>query len=437
VILPRDLGDGLVLRRGRASDADQLSAFNAQVHATPDAPEPDRYIGAWVRDLCERPHPTFSPADFTIVEESASGRIVSSLNLISQTWTYGEVPFGVGRVELVGTHPDYRRRGLVREQFAVVHEWSLERGELVQGITGIPWYYRQFGYEMAMDLGGWRAVGVGQVPKLAAGTEETFGLRPAAEADLANFAEIERAANQRYLVNAQRDAAIWQLELSGRSEESTAHGALLAIERAGQVVGFVSHSPHVRGGHLVVGRLELAPGVSWVEAMPSLLRGLTGAGRTRAGAESLQGLTLALGLEHPAYHVLSDQLPRTQLPYAWYVRVADLGGFLRHIAPALEANLARSLAAGHTGELRIGFYRGGVSLRLERGRVVDVAPHGGDRRESDVLYPELTFLQQLFGRRSFVEVNAAFPDCIAKGPGYLALADALFPKRPSCVWAIA
>ena len=37
-----------------------------------------------------------------------------------QTWTYGGVPFEVGRPELVATHPDYRRRGLVRAQFEAV-----------------------------------------------------------------------------------------------------------------------------------------------------------------------------------------------------------------------------------------------------------------------------------------------------------------------------
>ena len=55
-----------------------------------------------------------------------------------------------GLPELVGTHPDYRRRGLVREQFEVLHRWSKERGHLMQAIAGIPYYYRRFGYEMAV-----------------------------------------------------------------------------------------------------------------------------------------------------------------------------------------------------------------------------------------------------------------------------------------------
>ena len=143
--LPRDLGDGLALRPAGRDDAEPLARFNGQIHRDDNAAEPAREIEQWTRDLLRGPHPTVAPEDFTIVEEVATGRIVSSLNLISQRWSYGGVPFGVGRIELVGTDPDYRRRGLVRLQFEAIHRRSQARGELVQAITGIPWYYRQFG----------------------------------------------------------------------------------------------------------------------------------------------------------------------------------------------------------------------------------------------------------------------------------------------------
>src|SRR2546423_1458805 len=163
--LPIDLPDGLLLRQSRADDVDALAAFNADVHRA-GAPEPAAWVAGWTRDLMRGNHPTHSPDCFTIVEEKATGRIVSALNLISQTWSYAGIPFGVGRFELVGTHPEYRRRGLIRRQFEQVHRWSAERGELVQGITGIGWYYRQFGYAYALDHTGARHLPAHQVPKL-------------------------------------------------------------------------------------------------------------------------------------------------------------------------------------------------------------------------------------------------------------------------------
>ena len=174
----RDLGDGLVLRHGCVEDAEPLAAFNADVHRDDGATEPSATIAAWTRDLSSRPHPSFTPADFTIVEDTRTGAIVSSLNLISQTWSYGGIDLPAGRPELVGTAPDYRRRGLVRAQFDVVHRWSAARGELMQGITGIPYYYRQFGYEMAVDLGGGRVAYAPHVPDAQAGRGEPLPRPP-------------------------------------------------------------------------------------------------------------------------------------------------------------------------------------------------------------------------------------------------------------------
>src|SRR5689334_16792299 len=180
----RDLGDGLILRRSSAEDADALADFCGRIHSDAGFDQPDPYIAAWTRDLLTRPHPTFNPDDFTVVEETATGRIVSTLNWISQTWSYEGIQFGVGRAELVGTLPEFRNRGLVRLQFDEVHQWSKERGEIVQAITGIPFYYRQFGYEMAIDLDGRRLGHEAHVPKLKEGEQEPYRIRVATEADV-------------------------------------------------------------------------------------------------------------------------------------------------------------------------------------------------------------------------------------------------------------
>ena len=106
--LPINLGDGLVLRRSTVQDAAALADFNARIQSDEGPDKPDERVGVWAYDLLTKPHPTFKPSDFTIVEEVTSGKIVSSMNLIPQTWTYAGIPFNVGRPELVGTLPEYR-----------------------------------------------------------------------------------------------------------------------------------------------------------------------------------------------------------------------------------------------------------------------------------------------------------------------------------------
>lgn len=93
----QDLGDGLILRRTTAADADALAAFNADQIRFQDMPEPFPPLGVWTRDLLGGRHPTFKPEDGFIVEDRKTGAIVSSMLLISQAREYGGVPFRVGQ----------------------------------------------------------------------------------------------------------------------------------------------------------------------------------------------------------------------------------------------------------------------------------------------------------------------------------------------------
>jgi GNAT superfamily N-acetyltransferase len=432
----RDLGDGLILRRATAADADELAVFNARVMRDDDEPE-NRPVELWVRELTSGAHPTTRAEDFTVVEDTRTGRIVSSLVLMSQRATYGGVPFGLGQVELVGTHPDYRRRGLIRQQVEVVHGWSRERGELVQAIGGISWYYRQFAYEYALAMGGFRTIYLAQLPKLPEGAAEPFRLRPATADDIPFLIEVDAVAARRYLVFCPRDEVGWGYQIGGHRPGSLPHGSVQIVETvAGEAVGFAFHLSQLRDGGLVVERMELRPGASWLPALPSILRALAALGPGYARPEApFTGLRLALGADHPAYAALRDVPPAPRPLYAWYVRVADLPGFVRHVAPALEARLAASPAAGHTGQLRLTFYRSGLTLRLEGGLLGPVEPTDG-RGKSDAAFPDLTFVQLLFGWRSFDELAHAFPDCSADTPDAVPLLDALFPRHHSRLWTL-
>jgi hypothetical protein len=398
-------------------------------------------VAAWTRDLLAGNHPTFDAADFTIVEDTRTGAIVSSLNLISQTWSYAGIEFGVGRPELVGTHPDYRRRGLVSAQFEVIHQWSAERGEKVQAITGIPWYYRQFGYEMGLALGGGRLGYRPHISKLKPDEKEPYRVRPAGAADVPFIVKLYQMSIQQQAIACVRPETLWHYELNGKSEKNVNRRELRVIETAaGEPVGFLAHANGLWGPTLVVTAFELKPDVSWVAVSPSVLRYLKVEGEAyaaRDGGEPFDAFGFWLGIDHPVYQAIPERLPRVRDPYAWYVRVPDVPDFIRHIAPALERRLAESVSAGHTGEVKISFYRSGLRLVLEHGRLADVEPWMPmPRAGGEAAFPDLTFLQLLFGYRSFDELRHAFADCWVETDEARALLQAMFPKQASNVWPV-
>lgn len=439
----RDLGEGLRLRRATVDDTASLVEFNMAIHGDVDTPGDRERLGTWVQDLLNGHHPTFKPEDFLIIEDHRSRAIISSLNHISQRWTYDGIAFGVGRPELIGTLPAYRRRGLVRLLMEVSHAWSRERGELVQGITGIPYYYRQFGYEMGLALGGARIGYEVHLPGLEAGGAEPFRLRPATVADIPFMEEMYALSATRSLVTCVREDALWRYELLHCSPANLNARQLRIIETAaGAPIGFLAHPGYVWSPAQVATFYQLKPGQSYLAVTPSVARYLWATGQTYATRDKSdhQAFGFQLGPEHPVYEAFGDRLPRTWKPYAWYVRVPDLAAFLRHIGPALERRLAVSPFAGHSGELSLGFYRAGVQLVFEHGRLTTAEPWQPalDSRNPhcDINFPDHTFLHLLFGHRSLDELEHVFRDCWAKEDTTRELVKVLFPKQASHVWPV-
>lgn len=440
-VLIKDLGDGLILRQGTPGDSDQLAAFNARIHKQEESEQPDQRVGRWTRDLIDLPHPTTGAEDFTIVEDLNSKKIVSTLVLISQTWSYAGIDFKVGRPELVGTDPAYRERGLVRAQFETIHDWSAARDELVQGITGIPYYYRQFGYEMGLELGGGRSGYIQQIPKLE--DDEPYSLRLATDEDIPFLVGLFLRASQRYLVSCVRDEKIWRYELSGGSPDNVNRSVIKIIESSsGDRVGAIRHSPYRWGKMMALTSYEIETGNSWAAVTPAVMRHLGSIGRQYPAEDGkevdLETFGFWLGSQHPVYEVIPARLSRTREPYAWFLRVPDLQKFIQLIIPQLEARLASSPLVGHDGQIKLTFYGRGLRFVLEGGHIAAVEDWKPEpyRDSGDAGFPGLTFLQLVFGYRSLAELKYAFADCWTKGDQTAILLDILFPKMASSVWPL-
>ncbi len=435
-----ELMDGLILRAATIEDAEKIVDFNAAIHGRENELE-RRTVGSWTRDLMSGQHPTFKISDFILVEDPVQQKIISSLNLISQIWSYDGVPFKVGRIELVGTLPEYRRRGLVRAQLDEVHRWSQERGELVQVITGIPYYYRQFGYEMALSLGGGQVGFLSDVPILAKGEQEPYLVRPAQETDLAFIAELYDRQCRRSLISCQWNLDLWRYEMMGKSADNVCRKELMVITDVnGSRVGFLAHSFTLWTPGIGLEAYYLTPEVSWWEVTPSVMRYLGAKGQEYASqiGKPCPGFYFALGEEHPSYQVFAHRLPKQSPPYAFYIRVPDLPAFLRTISSVLEKRLAENIRPGYSGELQIGFYRSGLLLKFTDGLLaqVEILTSAADLDSVTAGFPGLTFFQLVFGYRTLDELRYAFPDCWVNNDKARPLLDALFSKRFSSVWAI-
>jgi hypothetical protein len=449
-----DLNDGLVRRWSTAADLEKIADCMATVFRD-DPKDPLSPLHRVRMELAfNTAFPLMGAGDCALVEDTSreDRPIVASACLWSQRWSYGGIGFAIGRPEYIATRLEYRNRGLIRSLMEMLHARSEARGDLVQAITGIPFYYRQFGYEYALDLYGSRKVYLSAILAATAHQPAEYRLRPATVDDAAHLLALYNQPRAASLVWCETDEVFWRYDVTARDlpairNTNPIYCALedrlhMIVDAKDDICGFVATAPFRRARALNVSNVELYPQVSWHLVLPDLLRALAALAaqtpqRTAMGQgnEPATELSFNLGRSHPAYSLLGTKLaPRYEPPDGWYVRVADVAAFLRHVAPVLEARLAASPLAGYNSDLKIDFYRGGLRLVFEQGKLARAepwrqAPYGD---EAQAHFPPLIFLQLLFCYRSLAELCASFMDVWPKEEALLLL-NILFPKQPSWV----
>ena len=452
-----ELADGLVRRWATDADVEPIAALLGSTlrRAQDEIPEPSTVAGT--RLILDSDFPYMDgPVDAAVVEDPGRNgmRIVACTFFWRHTWSFAGIPFGVTRPEMVATDEAYRRRGLIRALFEMIHARGASEAHLMSAITGIPYFYRQFGYEYVFDLDGSRTAYFPLIPELDAGQAEACHLRHATLADVDRLKEMYDASRGDSLVWHEVGPEHWQSEVRlwddprVRDADPRTVGAdsrYWMIETSdGQVAGSIRIASRRRGSSLHVDELIFA-GDADVEAIaPSLMRALREAGRQtparRDGAEPCSEIALTLGRSHPLYDVLGDDVaPKREDPYAWLVRVADVPAFLRHVQPALQARLDDSVFSSASIEVEIDLYAGGLRLVIERGRLTAIEPWNAPIPEEDSTTmgcPPLTFLQLLLGHRSIQELVDFYPDVWLRSDRRL-LVDTLFPRIPSTVHQLA
>src|SRR2546426_2268257 len=441
----REIGEGLIQRWSTPEDTENIAQLIGLVYRDKeDEPLNPRAMDS-VRRHMSGDFPLMGPGDYAVIEDTGKegNPLVACTCLWRQEWEYEGIAFSVGQPEFVATHPDYRNRGLVRALFDMVHTRSEAEGHLVQAITGISYFYRQFGYEYALELEGRRVTYLSHIPKAQESTPEPYSLRAATNEDIPLLMELYNRQRSTSMVWAIASERFWRYQME-EVKDPTVVGKQMCVRMivndAGAVRGYLMAAIKRWGTSLNIYALNLAAGVSWQAATPPLLRALQAYGlqipAIKPDVAPPNEISFWLGSAHPVYDVLGEALaPFYEPPYAWYVRVPDVSAFILHIAPALERHLTNSAAAAYTGELTLDFYRGGLHMVFDKGHITHIEPWRAPayKNNADASCPALVLLQLLFGYRSLHELRYAFPDVRVEKSEVEVLLNALFPKKFSWV----
>jgi predicted N-acetyltransferase YhbS len=389
----QSLPEGLVLRTARPSDLDQIAALLTERGEPADAVDHRLVVededAGW--DTCA-----------VVVEKD---RVVSTVTLLDETLFLADVPIPAGQVELVATDREYEGRGLVRALMQWAHDRSASRGHLVQVMIGIPYFYRQFGYQYAIPIP------VGRDVRELPPSDGDHVVRAAQSDDIGAMAALQDAVQRGYDVRMPHTPACWRwlLARDGSSQ--------LIVERGGEPVATGRITPP-EDGEVVLGEIAAVD--------PAAAGALLGYASTAAGAATLKVMERR---GYPTGDALERYLaPPPRQAARYYVRVPDVAALLEHLRPVLSARLAASDFAGQTGDIIVSFFRYHVRMAFTNGKVGEPRPGGAMQAPASVggagVAPDLSG-SLLFGPEGITGLAEVHAD-VYYGPNE-ALMSVLFP----------
>ncbi|MGN9812896.1 GNAT family N-acetyltransferase [Micromonospora sp. BQ11] len=429
------------IRPGEARDVDALASLQASVQlqaVTRGTPHPG--IAAWVHDLLDG-HPSVTPDDFLVADETATGRSVASLVGLRQYWSLAGVRLPVAQIELVGTAPQHRGNRLTEQLFATLHRRYAADGVPLQMIEGIPYFYRRLGYDYALANDGAPTVPATALPDARPySTTGRLTVRPATVADADALAAIDRELAAGDAWSCPRDAAVWRYEIAGRRPTDIARRAVAVLVHSAEVRGYLVYSPRLSAtGELIVVAAACRQPADWPQAAPVMHDHLGEAGRQHAGAgnQTFTALRPLLDPGHPMVRFGPPGIPRR--PRGWYVRTGDPADLLARLQPLLQARWRAADLRWPEPALTIDTYGHAARLEFTDGQLTAITAGRGTTSPSTdaathAAIPPAALLHLALGHRTLPELLTTWPDLLLRDRRTEHFLAAAFPAVPVRLW---
>ena len=361
-------------------------------------------------------HPEMNKEHFFVVKHG--NRAVAGLLLVPQVWRLGEIELKVAEMGCVGTDPEHRRKGvqwILNNEF---DKYARENGFDLCALAGIPYFYRQFGYQYAVELDYSTELKVEDLPEMDTGIMvEKFEETHIDKAD-----EILRKTQERYLVRSVRTKGIWRMQLTTGTYGGELYEANV-FTRGGEIAGYFRYVVDDEKKTINIRELGISENVS-VEEIAATIR----------KQASEKGLTeLKTGLSHldEFSRYLISRGAKTNRPYAWQVKIIDLPGFISKIKPVLEQRIENSEYTGLSKDITINFWKYAVKMKIEEGKIVSIERAFGEK-DRTIGFNPYAFMKLALGYKSRMELEKMYPDFRVRG-NLEGLIDVMFPKQSSYI----
>ena len=407
-------------------DVEELVQFHSIVH-----PEDD--IGVLPRQIANLPG--FGREMNYVIRDLDKGMIVSTLNAIPFTWNYEDIPLRNLELGWVGTLKEYRRKGLHKLLYThfdnLLHTGNYD----ISTIQGIPYFYRQFGYDFVIPMDHTVLTRTNQIQPIDEKNQPEFmklKIKPSEKKDLPAMMDLFEELNQQLLIYAPRSAELWEIQESIKKQWENDFQSYVILDGS-KTVGYFRLVKNIKKDSL--------PNKSTMTVIESSIRTFDGALRTLQFLynEAVQDDIAVIGSQGPSFNSLSRVMANiggTGKPWWKYqVRIIDMTSLLQKISPVLERRLKGTMFEGLTYDLVMNTFQNCYKIKFVNGKIVDVTNLGPQQVNENQAFraPPNDLARLVLGAYNINEIEQNNIDFIVRGEVRL-IAETLFPKKESSVY---
>jgi len=407
-------------------EVEELLKFHSIVHPDDDTEELRRQIDHL---------PGFSREMNYYIRDLDKGIIVSALNSIPGVWNYEDIPLQNLELGWVGTLKEYRRRGLNRQLQHHFDSVLFEGKYDLSTIMGIPYYYRQFGYDFVIPMDRTVWIRTNQIPPFDEKNPPEymkFKIRGAEKKDHPDMMELFDEHNRNLLVYVPRSKELWEVQEKFKRQFENEFQTYVLIDGS-KTIGYFrlvkniskASSPNKFTMNVIESSIQKYDGVLRVF---QFLR-----------EEALRSDIPLLSSQGPSCNTLSKVMENfggyVGDGWKYQIRIPNMVEFLKKISPVLERRLEGTMFEGITYDVIMNTFQNCYVLKFTNGKIVDVTDLGPQEVDANRAFrsPPQDLVRLVLGAYSIKELKQNNIDFIVSSSVRL-ITETLFPKLESAIY---
>jgi hypothetical protein len=406
-------------------ELEELLAFHAKVHPDDDPEELKRQI----ENL-----PGFGRELNFFLRDMETGTIVSSLNAIPGVWSYEGVPLRNLELGWVGTLKDHRRKGLVRSLYEHFDSLLLKGEYDISTIQGIPYYYRQFGYDFVIPMDSTLWMATTQIPTIDEKSPPLYmeiSYREAEKKDLDELMKLYEENNRQVQVYAARSRELWEIQEGMKKVYDCEFRTFVLQDKRG-VIGYFRLLVNKPSSGLYGSNMRVIE--SSIRTYDGVMRALQVV-KSEAKKHEFHQIGV-VGTQSNSFRKIVQDLGGQVLgEWKHQLRVPDILRLLQKIVPVLEKRLVGSMFEGMTRDLRINTFRNCYVLKFVNGKIESITDTGMQEVDESRGFraPPYDLVRLIFGVYDIDEIKHSNVDFIVNRD-IKSLVATLFPKGESSIY---